>query len=317
MAKEKIKNSIWFVIFDGLKIYFSNIDKFILFMLFPVFGQIIGLALAFGMTIGLADRVAEKAPNMNSALGIIFLLALPGLLIFLKAFWDYMVAYVALNSMTEGAITTGKVYDFQSHREVATRRVFKYIGLLLAIGILSFLGILSSLILLGLVPTIIFLVFFILVYQVFTFEDDLSVKEYFKKIFYLVKGDWLRTFFLILILWFFSIYIITEGVSVVFDCLHLTDKICSLLDFIGNNIPILEEVNKALKYFGLNIITVNVISKFIFMSILCTIITGLSLPIRSICCTLWYKTLSSVKETNSEQKTKKQKKNKKDNENDE
>ena len=107
MAKEKIKNSIWFVIFDGLKIYFSNIDKFILYMLFPVFGQIIGISLAFGLTVSLADKVAEKASSMTSAMGIIFLLALPGLLIFMKAFWDYMVAYVALNSMTEGALTTG------------------------------------------------------------------------------------------------------------------------------------------------------------------------------------------------------------------
>lgn len=306
MAKDKIKNSIWFVILDGLKIYFSNIDKFILFMLFPVFGQIIGLLLTFGLTIGLADKVSEKAQTMNSALGIIFLLALPGLLIFLKAFWDYMVAYVALNSMTEGAITTGKVYDFQSHREVATRRALKYIGLLFVIGILSLLGFFSSLILLGLVPSIIFLVFFVLVYQVFTFEDELSIKECFKKSFYLVKGNWGRTFILIIILWFFSIYIITEGVSVVFDCLHLTDKICSFFDIIGKNIPILEEVNNALKYFGLNIISVNTISKLIFMTLLGTIVTGLSLPIRSICCTLWYKTLSSIK-NNTDTKIKKQK----------
>ena len=112
MSKDKVRNSIWYVIFEGLKIYFSNIDKFITFMLFPVFGQILGLALTFGLTIPLGDKVAQKAPNMPTALGIIFLLAIPGLLIYIKAFWDYMVAYVALNSMTEGALTSGKVYDF-------------------------------------------------------------------------------------------------------------------------------------------------------------------------------------------------------------
>lgn len=312
MAKEKIKNSIWAVIFDGLKIYFSNIDKFVLFMLFPVFGQIIGIILAFTLTIGLADRVAQKAATMTSAMGIILLLAIPGLLIFMKAFWDYMVAYVALNSMTEGALTTGKVYDFQSHREVATRRAFKYIGLLLIVGILSFFGLIGSMILIGLVPTIILWVFFVLVYQVFTFEDDLSITECFKRSFNLIEGNWWRTLILMIILWFFSIYIITEGVSVIFDCLHLTDRICSVFDIVGNNIPALSDINETLKYFGLNIITVQEISKTIFMVIISTIVTGMSLPIRCICCTLWYKTLTALKNNTGEVKPKKTKKSKKE-----
>lgn len=313
MSKEKIRNSIWFVIFDGLKIYFSNIDKFILYMLFPVFGQIAGLALAFGLTVGFADKVAQKAHSMNSAMAIILLLAIPGLLIFMKAFWDYMVAYVALNSMTEGAITTGHVYDIQAHRQVATRRAFKYIGFLFVVGFLSLFGVLTTTILIGLVPSLIFWVFFMLVYQVFTFEDELSVKECFKRSFNLVKGDWVRTFFLMIILWFFSIYIITEGVSVIFDCLHLTDKICALFDFAGNNMP-LEYFNKALRYINLPEITVNMVSKTIFMTVLTTIVAGLSLPIRSICCTLWYKTMTSLKDGKTEQKPKKQKKSKKEKE---
>ena len=313
MSKEKIRNSIWFVIFDGLKIYFSNIDKFILYMLFPVFGQIAGLALAFGLTVGFADKVAQKAHSMNSAMAIILLLAIPGLLIFMKAFWDYMVAYVALNSMTEGAITTGHVYDIQAHRQVATRRAFKYIGFLFVVGFLSLFGVLTTTILIGLVPSLIFWVFFMLVYQVFTFEDELSVKECFKRSFNLVKGDWVRTFFLMIILWFFSIYIITEGVSVIFDCLHLTDKICALFDFAGNNMP-LEYFNKALRYINLPELTVNMVSKTIFMAVLTTIVAALSLPIRSICCTLWYKTMTILKDGKTEQKPKKQKKSKKEKE---
>ena len=101
MARFKIKNSIWKVLFEGLKIYISNIDKFVLYMLFPVFGQIIGLVLTFALTIGLAGKIGEKAHSTTSALIFIILLAIPGLLIFMKAFWDYMVAYVALNSITE------------------------------------------------------------------------------------------------------------------------------------------------------------------------------------------------------------------------
>lgn len=311
MSKNKIKNSIWVVIFDGLKIYFSNIDKFILYMLFPVFGQLAGLILTFGLTVGFADKITQKAQSMNSALAIIILLAIPGMLIFLKAFWDYMVAYVALNSMTEGALTTGHVYDIQSHRQVATRRTFKYIGFLFVVGILSLVAVAFSIIpLLGLIPPLIFWVFFVLVYQVFTFEDELSPKECFRRSFELVKGDWARTFFLMVILWFFSIYIITEGVSVIFDCLHLTNWVCSLFDVVGNNMP-LEYFNKALRYANMPEITVNMISKTLFMGGLSMIVAGLSLPIRSICYTLWYKTMASLKDS-IEQKTKKQKKSKKE-----
>lgn len=295
MANAKVKNSIFYVLFEGLKIYFSNIDKFLLYMLFPVLGQIIGLILTFGLTIGLADKVAAKAHNMHSAMLIILLLAIPGLLIFLKAFWDYMVAYVALNSMTEGAVTTGHVYDFQSHREVATRRSFKYIGFLIVIGFLTIVAILCNIIpIVGLIPTVAFWVYFILVFQVFTFEPELSVKECFKRSMELVKGNWFRTFVLMLLLGFFSIFIITEGVSVVFDCIHLTDKICSLFDFVGMALP-LEYVNKALRYLKLNEISVGLISKIIYMSILSTIVAEFSLPIRSICYSLWYRILVRLK----------------------
>ena len=86
MSKYKMKNSIWFLLFEGLKIYFSNIDKFILYMLFPVLGQVLGIALCFGLTLGLSDKIAAKADSISSAMLFILLLAIPGLLIFAKAF---------------------------------------------------------------------------------------------------------------------------------------------------------------------------------------------------------------------------------------
>jgi hypothetical protein len=48
------------------------------------------------------------------------------------------------------------------------------------------------------------------------------------------------------------------------------------------------------------------------MSLLSTIVVGLSLPIRSICCTLWYKTLYTLKGNSQESKPKKQKRSRKD-----
>jgi len=290
MSKYEVKNSIWFVLIEGIRIYFSNIDKFFVYMLFPVFGQILGIMLAFGLSLGFSERVVAAADSVPKALFLVVLLALPGLLIFTKAFWDFMVAYVALNSMTEGAICTGRVYDFQSHNEVATRRTFKYIALLMAVCVLSTLA--SNIFLM--VPGFVLWIFFILVYQVFTFEDDLSVSDCFKRSFNLILGDWLRTVILLVFLWFFSIFIISTGVTVIFDYLNLTDKICVIFNFITNAVP-LDLCNRVLVHFGYPIITPDMISKWIFYSVISVVVTGLTLPLRSICWTLWYFNLAQLK----------------------
>lgn len=304
MSKYKMKNSIWFVLFEGLKIYFSNIDKFILYMLFPVLGQVLGIALCFGLTLGLTDKIAAKADSISSAMLFILLLAIPGLLIFAKAFWDYVVAYVALNSMTEGAVTSGKVYDFKSHNEVATRRSFKYIGFLLILSVLMSLG--TSIFFI--IPGFVLWIYLILIFQIFTFEPDLSIWECYKKSFVLVKGDWGRTFSLMLILAFFSIFIITQGITVVFDYLNLTKSVCSIFDFIGKLLP-LHTINHAFSYARLPYnITVEMVSNWIFVTILSCIVAGLTLPIRSICWSLWYKNLSDIKDTEQVKDTKRSKK---------
>lgn len=302
MSKYKVKNSIWFVLAEGLKIYFTNIDKFFTYMLFPVFGQVIGIALSFGISLGFAQIIVDKVENPLTALFLVLFLALPGLLIFAKAFWEFMVAYVALNSMTEGAINTGKVYDFQSHNEVATRRTFKYVLFLLVVGTLSSLA--TSIFLM--VPGFVLWIYFILVYQIFTFEPDLQIQDYFKRSFILVRGHWFRTFILMAILAFFSIYIITQGISVIFDYLNITDKVCNLFTPITNAIPF-DFTNKVLVYFKLPSITPNMISKSLFFSILSFIVTGLTLPLRSICWTLWYANLTEQEKQNR-YKTKKQRK---------
>ena len=295
MSKYKLKNSIFFILWEGIKIYFSNIDKFLLYMLFPVFGQVIGIALSFGLSLGFADKVVQKADSPAVALLMILLLAIPGLLIFAKAFWDYMVAYVALNSMTEGAVTTGKVYDLDSHNEVATQRGWKYIGFLIILSVLMSLG--SSIFFI--IPGFVLWIYFILVFQVFTFEPDLSITDIFKRSFLLVKGNWARTFILMAVLGFFSMYILTEGITVVFDYLNLTASASSIFNFISNLIP-LDLVNKILVHANQPIITNEMISKTIFVSVLGMIISGLTLPIRSICWSLWYKNLSDVKGADAE-----------------
>lgn len=287
MSKDEIKNSVWSVLIHGIKIYFSNIDKFFIYMLYPVFGQIFGILLAFGLSLGFAERVAEKVSNPVHAVLVVVLLALPGLLIFANAFWEFMIAYVSLNSMTYGAITTGKVYDIPSHKAVATQRTLMFIGLLMLVGILSSMA--TSIFFI--IPGFVLWIYFILVYQVFTFEPDGHLQDFFKRSFILIRGNWLRTFILLCVLVFFSIFIITEGVTVVFDYLNLSDKIYSCFTIYTNMIP-LDLVNKVLVHFQLPLITPHLIAQWVWFSIVSFVVTGLTLPIRSICWTLWYLSLT-------------------------
>lgn len=303
MSKYKLKNSIWFVLFEGLKIYFSNIDKFFLYMLFPVFGQIFGIAFSLGLSLSLMHTVIEKTDSTLMALVYVLLLAVPGLLIFTKAFWNYMVAYIALNSMTEGAVMTGKVYDFQSHNEVATRRTFQYVIFLLVICALSSIG--STIFFI--VPGFIIWIYLILVFQIFTFEPNLNLSEIFKRSFILIKGNWFRTFVLLVILSFFSIFIISQGVIVVFDYLNLTNWICSFLDEYTSLFPI-ETVNEILVFCHIPEITARMISHTIYTSAVTFVIAGLTLPVRSICWTLWYMTLSEAKPAKIQEKPSKRRK---------
>ena len=98
-----INKSVIKIFFEGLKIYALNIHKFLLYMAFPVLGQAIGLFLIFGMTYWFTQNyqdLALKYPalkEMSTMLIASIALVIPGLLIFVKAFWDYLVAYGALN----------------------------------------------------------------------------------------------------------------------------------------------------------------------------------------------------------------------------
>jgi len=161
------------------------------------------------------------------------------------------------------------------------------------------------------IPGFVLWIYFILVYQVFTFEPELGLTDIFKRSFILIRGHWLRTLILMLILTFFSIYIITMGISVVFDYLNLTEKICSMFNIISYQIP-LDFVNKALVYLKMPIVTPDLISKSIFFTILSFIVTGLTLPIRSICWTLLY--MVEVQNRDFQPQIKKSKRNKREQE---
>lgn len=282
--------SVWLIFFEGIKIFALNIHKFMLYMAFPVLGQILGIFLIFGLTFWFTQNMQDIAAkydalnNMSSMITLIVVSVIPGVLILIKAFWDYLVAFVALNSMTDGYLNTGRVYDFKAHNSVATQKSFSFITIWFLISIMTILGILPVFwIFAGL-----FFVYFILVFQVFTFENGLSPVGYFKRSMFLIKGKFGRTFLLMAILTIFTYVILVSGLGVLFDAFNWTNPLAKMFEAWAYTLPI-----DPLEQYG---VTPSVIGTELVKQLIFFLAIGFSLPIRSICWTLWYNELASEDE---------------------
>lgn len=296
MAKLKIENKIWQIFLDGMKIYFTHIGQLTKYMLFPVFGQILGIILIFSPVIWFTLSIPELITKYNflnnimAVFLIVLLIALPGFVVFIKAFWDFMVAYGALNSMASAVISTGKLYDLKAHTQVITKRSFKFILLLCLISLFCLIALNPLFWILGLI----FFVYFILVFQVFTLEEDTTLINCFKRSLTLIKGNFARTFVLLATLFIITYYLLNAGVSILFEITKLSDILTGFLESFAKTLP-LEDINITLTYYRLPEITALYVAKNILSSSILFMVTGLTLPMRSICWTLWYKNLSSKK----------------------
>lgn len=296
------------ILLKSLQMYLLNIHKFFLYMSFPVLGQILGLVLIFAPTMYLANVLPILANKYvffsepSKQLALVLLVTLPGLVVFVSAFWKYLVAYVALNSMTQSALTSGKIYDFPAHNGVVNRNLWSYILLWLFISILSFICFNPFLFIVG----GIFFIFFILVFQVFTFESDAGVINCFSKSFKLIKSSYWSTLGMAIVL-FLIAWIISElshfGLAKVFDVTKFLPQIAQIfvqtdyVSMVNANLPAMIQI------------TPEFISRAMFSSLISFIIFGFTLPLRSIFWTLWYKKLvSKMDKTVSKGKKSKSKK---------
>jgi membrane protein len=284
MAKED--KSVWLIFFEGIKIYCLNIHKFLLYMAFPVLGQLVGLFLIFGLTYWYTQNLQELTSkfqvlnDFSIMLLCIILSVIPGLLIWTKAFWDYLVSYGALNSMTDGYLNTGKVYDFKAHNSVVTKKTFSFIALWFLFSIFTLISVIPIFWIIGFV----FFIYFILVFQVSAFENGLSPVGYFRRSLQLVKGKFSRTFLLMTILVIFTYYLLSAGLGVIFDALNITKPLSKVFEVWAYSLPIepLESYH----------VTPALIGKEVVKQIVFFIVVGFTLPLRSICWTLWYTNLA-------------------------
>ncbi len=300
---KKNKNALK-VFTEGIGLYFSNFSKFIKYMAFPVFGQIAGLIVICFTTSIYTSKLPvllERFSNLNDIRSLIILsilVTLPGLAIFTKAFWEYLIAYGAINSMFENMQKSGRVYDFSAHTELIKRRTPAFIGLWLLISIFTLISICPLFWVIG----GIFAIYFALVFQAFTFEPELSPLGCFKKSFSLIKGRFAGTFLLLALSGALTYILLPQIFVKIF-------ALCSINKFAATALsPAFHYVQDFdFAKWGITNATAENFALLTVEAFIAQIIIQFTLPLRSIFCSLWYKERASLN-TDSHSAGKKSKK---------
>lgn len=289
MAKKQ--KNVFNVFAEAVGLYFSNFDKFIKYMTFPVLGQVAGLCLIFAITYFYTNnlpKILEKYPNLNTFSSLIVmsvLITLPGLAIFVKAFWEYIVAYGSINSMYENMSKSGRIYDFTAHTELIKRRTPSFVGLWLLLGVFSLLAILPPFwIICG-----IFAVYFVIVFQVFVFEPECSAISCFKRSLLLIKGKFAKTFILIMLAGGLTYILIPQIVLKLFE-------LGGISAFISNSITPLVKMFPTVNFeqYGIAQVKYDDIAFLITETFIAQIIIQYTLPLRSVMWSIWYNECNKI-----------------------
>ncbi len=304
MAKDN--KTVFEIFIEGVGIYAKHFTTFFKYMSFPIWGQLLGVVLSLALPLWFAFNVSTAFSDSNLAYVITLLLCIPGLIIFTKALWEYLVAYVAVNSMTENTVKSGRIYDINAHKKVATmsKRVGEFVVLWLLFGLFSLIGILPPMWFF----VIIIFVFIVLIFQVFTFEKNLTPWECFIRSKDLVKTNFWGTVGLMILVGGLTYFLLPKIAEMIFDFLRFTVLLNMWFDpLISTSLP-LDQWNSALSALNVSyMITSLEITKTIVSTLISTLVIFYTLPLRSICWTLWYKQLSINEIKSKKSKSKKAK----------
>ncbi len=284
------------IFFRGIKYYFLNFEKFMKYLAFPIFGQVVGIGIIFTAaylyTI-LIPKLTQSAQIFDNILFVFLLLlviTLPGFFIFCKAFWDYLVAMAALNSMASFIIESGqKVEDTSIADGLIKNRSFSYILLLILLSIIYIIGLFPLL----WVILAIGLVYLSLTFQAFALEENISPIGAISLSVRLVKHHFLKTLFLLAALGVFTYWLVpslicwgVEAGNLLGFFSYPAERFITLLPF--------DELNAMLSAHNMPFSLESVsVSKSVTLSVVSAMVTAFLLPLRSLCCTMLFKELYS------------------------
>lgn len=311
------------IIAKGTFIYIRNIISLTKIMLFPVFGQLLGVLLILLPSYLFSQNITKFMPPENIAqnlvliiLGLIVLI-LPGFFVFTKSFWEYMTAMAALNSSIGNIMAEGKLKDYAILNQCIKLRTKEYIIVLLYLTLIILGGILLpfSVYLLKFLNSVdtafltsafalseLFMVFILLIvsvylslsFQVFAFEN-ISPVQTVKKSWGLVKTSFWKTFFIgcaVILITGILIPSLFQGMLAKMQFInYAVMPIQTYMASFSNIIDIFRRTDAG--YYLIGTMTDYDLAKTFLLMVIGGLISGLLLPLGSAYYTLLYYDLSS------------------------
>lgn len=314
MAKNKNQAkfmNIFEIVINSFGLYFKNLPTLSKVMYFPVFGQLLGIIIIFSTTLIYAQNmqnIIKSNPFFNNALAIfivLLFLTIPGFVLFLKAFWEYLIATISLNSIILSINTMGEVSDIHTHTNLVKSRSKEYIILLTYLALIwiialvlpfvayfinmpaifqttMFTALLSINIFIGAVLS----VFLSLSYQVFAFNEHLKAFEVLKRSYSTVKGNFIRLIFLAIITGLVTTIIYPTLINYILESVKILNILAiPVQGFVQSLFPD-PKIFSVLSM--INVYNYSDLALTITAMITGSIITAMLLPWSSACYTLMY-----------------------------
>ncbi len=307
MAKKKSNNfiGVFQIFFASIKTYFLYFDECLSYIDFPIFGQLVSLTIMFSLLYFFClneENIRNYLPLFQSDKNyfiLVLIVLLPFLIIFIKALFDYIITFSALNILFYTVSNKKKVknIDFKANKGVIKRRLLRYIVLMFLLTLILC------------IPPLIFVspvawIFLCLTFQIFALEPDTSATGAISRSIVMVRNNFIPTL-IMLILCISTTYIFFPAVFVWFFNKILLIKYMSLsIEQLINLMPEqnFKTVNELLACFCNISINPEVISKYVAQTVISGMIIALSLPFRCCCFTNMYRIFdnNTIKEYSKE-----------------
>ena len=289
MARKKSNKfiGVFQIFFSSIKTYFLYLDQCAKYLAFPILGQVISIILIFVATYYFTVNI-ESIKNINDFFSneknllITFLvLLLPLFLVFLKAFFDYIIAFASLNILffTAPKGKKSKNIDFVANDNVIKRKLFNYIILMLLVSLSAIFA-----------PLLIFLT---LSFQVLALEGDVSAFKAYSRSFEMVKNNFISTILMIVLCYISTYWFLPELLTWVCEKISLTTFAVTRFEIFATLLP-LDTINSYLTFINTNT-NATELGMMMFSAMITFLITGFTLPFRCCCFTELYKMYDSEK----------------------
>lgn len=296
MARKKSNKiiNVFSIFFSSIKTYFLYLDQCVKYLSFPILGQLISLTVLFIIVYYFntnIDNIIKLSPffeNSKHLYSLFGIVLLPFFIVFIKALYDYIIAFCALNILFYTVSNKKKVkdIDFNANKKVIERKIINYLILMFLVTLLL------------IVPPLIFIapitwIFLCLSFQVLSFEDNISAKNAISRSIELVKGNVFPTIMLLLLCaavtyWFLPSMFVwaCEKVSII---TFLIGRIETLVDLLN-----LDLLNEKLAVVNISLDSLT-IAKYMAENVVSVIVVAFTLPFRCCCFTKLYKLYDSEK----------------------